>query len=211
LKWIYFARRAAGVAVEDFPKRWRAHARLAARFPDLAGYFSATIYCLVSGNGAGRFDAAGLLTVESEASIRAILTDPDAVETMHPDELRVFEDHIARLSLAADEVLVVEGTAGPHARLLLVDAAGAPAHEIQKAVLDVVGTLSAGPARCVVNHVREGVFPSVHAWSDVIEVYGEPELCAAAGEALASALRGWGAVTQVEGRVIVNWRADAQA
>jgi hypothetical protein len=211
VKWIYLARRAAGVTRDEFPKAWRSHARLASRFPDLAGYFQATVYCLLSGDADDRFDAAGILTLQDDAAIRAVLDHPDAVATMHPDELRVFEDLVARLSLAADETVVVEGAAGPHARLILLESRAVQAQAIDAAVREVVEGLAVRPNRCVVDHVREGVFNSIHPWSAIIELHGEPEVCERAGAALAAAVSRAGALTQVEGPVTVNWRAEAQA
>jgi NAD(P)-dependent dehydrogenase (short-subunit alcohol dehydrogenase family) len=114
IRQIYLAGRNPAIAPEDFPERWRAHAELASRFPQLASHFQSSVYALgiEQWGGSSTFDAIGVLRLPGLASARAIVQDPDAVATVQPDELRVFDGAIAGRSMFAEEHPVIPRQAG---------------------------------------------------------------------------------------------------
>lgn len=213
VKWLYVAPRGADISMDDFPRAWRGHARLAGRFPDLAAHFSASIYCLVSGGGRGDFDAAAVLTLPGLDAVEDVLRHPDAVATMHPDERRVFSDLIAHLSLGALEEVVKPGPVGPFARLeFLQRREGASpeafAAQVREELRSHLATAGEQVSRAVLNHRIPGLFPdSVHRQDAAVELYGAEGTPPAGIDYSASGLVDLERSLSVCGPVIMNWSA----
>jgi hypothetical protein len=212
LKWLYLASRGPSIARENFLSEWKNHARLASRFADLVSYFDASTYCLLDTDSGG-FEAAGILSLKNLQAIHAVLANPDAVATIHPDERRVFGNLIFRLSLAAEEEVLREGAAGGHGCLaflrLLRGSQLADCWSGIRGVLSGQREPRSGVSRCVLNRVVPGVFASIHDYHAVIELYGAApsELQESVAPLFDLPQVDPAASLRVQGRVVMNWAA----
>ena len=117
IKTIYLARRNPDIAIDDFPRRWQKHAALAGRFPNITNRFTGVVQCIKASGGPllpyaeNDYDGVNLLTMRSSIAEDAttVWSDPDAIATMRPDELRVFDDYVENFSMVAEEQLVLPG------------------------------------------------------------------------------------------------------
>jgi hypothetical protein len=112
VKWIYLARRNPATSHEAFRPNWRSHSALASTFAaTLGAHFTGVRQCaVVQGldlppEMSTEQDGVALLWMRSLEDLRASWEDPDAIATMHPDELRVFSDHIVKSSFYAQETV----------------------------------------------------------------------------------------------------------
>src|SRR5215218_3389259 len=101
IKAIYLARRNPLIAAEDFPARWKAHAALAGGFPAIRRRFLGVAQCNrvleqdLLPTASTEYDGVNLMPMLSREAAETIYDDLDAVNTMMPDELRVFSDYVA--------------------------------------------------------------------------------------------------------------------
>jgi hypothetical protein len=208
IRWIYLASRGPGIAKADFAAAWLNHARLASGYKDLLGLFRSTIYLLVEHGS--RYDAVGFISVPDAAAIDAALRHEGARSSIHPDEIRVFGELIANVSMAADTVVLRDGAiAGSGAAAFLRKAAGVSSADFERAIRDLPnhGSRPDDVTRCVMNRGRGGLFPSArHAFDAVLEFYGTDESLRALTQRLEmlAEIDAAGCIF-VTGRVIMNW------
>lgn len=118
LKTIYLARRNADISAVDFPRRWKEHSALAGQFARLQKYFAGVVQCakLTAPNevlGAKNdFDGVNLITMSSDSldAATAFWDEPDTIESMRPDELRVFDRYVRDFSLVAQQQVLKPGS-----------------------------------------------------------------------------------------------------
>jgi hypothetical protein len=109
-KLIYLARRNPTLAAADFPEAWRSHSRLASTLgANFGQHFPRVRQCVKVWDEdlpqpyANDYDGSALLTMKSHDDLKAAQSHPDALSTMRDDELRVFAEHAANFTLAAEE------------------------------------------------------------------------------------------------------------
>ncbi len=124
-KLIYLARRAAGVALEDWPRTWRSHAVFASQFPSMAMSLDSLFYCCriptpsiggepvqLTGISNGH-DGVAVVTGDDLASITSgSSVSPENQALIDIDELRVFDMLTPEFSFHCREKLVLEGAQG---------------------------------------------------------------------------------------------------
>ncbi len=112
-KRFYFSRRNAALSPEQFPQRWRQHARLGATFPDGMKRHTRLNYALVdqaySPGGARRYDGIGILWLGSPAMIDYVNEDPLCTPTMRRDELFVFTQPVYDSAMLVEERICKPG------------------------------------------------------------------------------------------------------
>lgn len=116
IKTIYLARRNPDIAVEDFPRRWKEHAALAGKLPNLVKCFMGVAQCIKVRDAlplpqmANDYDGVNLLTMRSDKAedVAAIWNGPDGL-SMRPDELRVFGDYVENFSMVCREQVILAG------------------------------------------------------------------------------------------------------
>jgi hypothetical protein len=121
IKWIYLARRNPQWTPDQFRLRWREHSALAAQFKATLGqHFTRVRQCARVQQRlpaswpwpANDYDGMALLWMKSRESLAAARVDPDTLNTMHADELRVFSDHVGKSAAFAEETVHLERGGG---------------------------------------------------------------------------------------------------
>ena len=214
IKWMYLTGRGAGIDQASFPAAWNGHADLSGRFPQLMGNFTDSVmYCLLDGSDE-RFSAAAVLTLFDEDAVRAVLANPAAVSVIHPDEVRVFGDVIARLSFAADEELVTDepipDPGAPAAIAWITRAEGASWEQFASELRENTLEASKAVARCVIDWRHDGLFPdSIYAFDAAVELYGgEPGDAIRAAQWLVASNGLHTDSIAVGGEIILNWKVN---
>ncbi|HQR03607.1 MAG: EthD domain-containing protein [Proteobacteria bacterium] len=115
-KMIYLARRNPGLAAEDFPRAWREHSALGRQCPNVGARVLGVAQCARILDAAlpglsTDYDGVNLMQLRDLESAHAIWSDPDVVSVMKPDELRVFDGHVAGFTLVTTERVLREGPA----------------------------------------------------------------------------------------------------
>lgn len=124
-KLIYLARRAATVALEDWPRTWRSHAVFASQFPSMAMTLDSVFYCCRVPAPSIGGEPVHLTGVSHEHDGVAVVTSDDLISltsgsSVSPanqalidiDELRVFDMLTPEFSFHCREKLVLEGAQG---------------------------------------------------------------------------------------------------
>jgi uncharacterized protein (TIGR02118 family) len=138
IKWIYLARRNPRWSPEEFRLRWREHSALAGRFKATLGrHFTRVRQCVkvpaaLPANWpwpANDYDGMALLWMQSRENLAAARVDPDTVNTMHPDELRVFSDYLSKSTVFAEERVLLDRGGGRVFVLAMLKRAPRLSHE----------------------------------------------------------------------------------
>jgi uncharacterized protein (TIGR02118 family) len=114
-KRLYLAGRNPAIPVEDFPRQWRRHAKVAAGFPSVGVRYLRVQHCTkiddtssIPGSSNGHAGVA-LLTM-SELLVSKPSEDSQEIrEHLRPDEVRVFGDVVSKWSLYTEEVVLKDG------------------------------------------------------------------------------------------------------
>ena len=123
---IYLVSRNPALSAEEFRREWRKHAKLAAQFPAVSAPYTRIAQCLnarspqVWPGSSQDFDGLNLLDVTSLQAVRSIWKLPEVIETMVPDERRVFSDCVENTSLLALAEVLHDGPQGTVGVLELV-------------------------------------------------------------------------------------------
>ncbi len=114
IKRIYLTRRNPAIPAEEFPREWRRHAALAASFSRVNNRYTRVAQCT-------RFDAEGALPANDFAGVALLWMrsleialevnhDPEVIQRLRPDEVRVFGMEVVHCAMFAQEsVLRDEG------------------------------------------------------------------------------------------------------
>lgn len=120
-KRFYFSRRHASLSLDQFPERWRQHARLGATFPDGMKRHTRLNYALVdaahSSSGKRHYDGIGILWLGTPAMLDRVNDDPLCTPTMRRDELSVFTQPVYDSAMVAEERI---SKAGPLTKYALL-------------------------------------------------------------------------------------------
>jgi hypothetical protein len=124
-KLIYLARRAAGVALEDWPRTWRSHAIFASQFPSMEMRLDSVFYCCRIPTPSIGGEPVQLTGVSNEHDGVAVVSSDDLADVtpgsgfsaedqalIDTDELRVFDMLVRKFSFACREKIVLEGPQG---------------------------------------------------------------------------------------------------
>lgn len=112
IKRIYLTRRNPAIPAEEFPREWRRHAALAASFSNVKGRYSRVAQCT-------KFDAAGVAPANDYAGVALLWmpsleialevnTDPDVIERLRPDEVRVFGMEVVNCAMFTQEEVLLD-------------------------------------------------------------------------------------------------------
>lgn len=114
-KRLYLAGRNPAIPVEDFPRQWRRHAKVAAGFPSVGVRYLRVQHCTkvedtpaIPGS-ANRHAGVALLTMSELAVSRPSEDSPEIREYLRPDEVRVFGDVVSKWSLYTEEIVLKDG------------------------------------------------------------------------------------------------------
>lgn len=116
-KRLYLAGRNPEIPVEDFPRQWRSHAKVAASFPSVGVRYLRVQHCTklqdtptIPGSSNDHAGVA-LLTMTELAVSRPSEDSAEVRERLRPDEVRVFGDVVSKWSLYTEEVVLMDGPA----------------------------------------------------------------------------------------------------
>ena len=114
-KRLYLAGRNPAIAVEDFPRQWRRHAKVAGGFPTVGVTYSRVQQCTKIANtdaipGSSNSHAGvALLTMPKLVVSKPSEDSQEIREKLRPDEVRVFGDVVSKWSLYTEEVVAKDG------------------------------------------------------------------------------------------------------
>ena len=115
VKRIYLTRRNPAISAQDFPREWRRHAALAASFSNVNRRYTRVAQCSkAEGLRVGPHnDYAGvaLLWMESLEVALEVNTDPQIIERLRPDEVRVFGMEVTHCAMFTEEHVLQDGPA----------------------------------------------------------------------------------------------------
>lgn len=121
-KCIYLVKRNPALTEEEFPRRWRQHAKLAAT-TRLNNYFTGVVQCSREREadgfaGASReYDGVSLLDMRDRNATREIWDEPEQSAVLAPDELLTFSRLIRECMITTEERVT---RAGPYTGVLLL-------------------------------------------------------------------------------------------
>jgi EthD domain len=121
-KCIYLVKRNPALTEEEFPRRWRQHAKLAAT-TRLNNYFTGVVQCSREREadgfaGASReYDGVSLLDMRDRNATREIWDEPEQGAILAPDELLTFSRLIRECMITTEERVTREG---PYTGVLLL-------------------------------------------------------------------------------------------
>ena len=114
-KRLYLAGRNPAIPVEDFPRQWRSHAKVAASFPSVGVRYLRVQHCtklqdtpMIPGSSNGHAGVA-LLTMTELLVSKPSEDSQEVRERLRPDEVRVFGDVVSKWSLYTEEVVLLDG------------------------------------------------------------------------------------------------------
>lgn len=113
-KCIYLVKRNPALTEEEFPRRWRQHAKLAAT-TRLANYFTGVVQCSRERGadfptGATQdYDGVSLLDMRDRNATRDIWSEPEQGAILAPDELLTFSRLISECMITTEEHVSREG------------------------------------------------------------------------------------------------------
>ena len=119
-KMIYLARRNPATDHAGFLENWAGHAELSGRFPNIATNFRRVIQCDaqperdVPPGVSSDYDGVNLLSMRTVGGMAGVWRDPAVIETMEPDELRVFSGYVRDFTIICAEEVVLEGPYTEH-------------------------------------------------------------------------------------------------
>lgn len=114
-KRLYLAGRNPAIPVEDFPRQWRSHAKVAASFPSVGVRYLRVQHCTKlestpSIPGSSNAHAGVALLTMTELLVSKPSEDRQEIrERLRPDEVRVFGDVVSKWSLYTEEVVLKDG------------------------------------------------------------------------------------------------------
>lgn len=113
VKRIYLTHRNPAIAAADFPREWRRHAALAASFSNVNRRYTRVAQCtkteglpLQPGNG---YAGVALLWMESLEVALQVNDDPQIIEKLRPDEVRVFGMEVVHCAMFTEEHVLQDG------------------------------------------------------------------------------------------------------
>jgi hypothetical protein len=121
-KCIYLVKRSPSLTEEEFPRRWRQHAKLAAT-TRLNNYFTGVVQCSreweadALPNATRDYDGVSLLDMRDRNATRDIWDEPEQGAILAPDELLTFSRLIRECMITTEEQVTREG---PYTGVLLL-------------------------------------------------------------------------------------------
>lgn len=218
VKWLYLSGRGAGIDREQFPKEWKGHAELSGIFPQVMDYFrDSVIYSLIDVVPERDFIAMAALKLHNEDAVRTVLSYPDAVAVIHPDEVRVFGQLIGEVSFAAHEEVIVSGPLPPigenSAFAWVTRKSTAKEGDFISHLVSVVGGFAGRTDRAVINWRHDGLFPNtVYHVDAVVELYGGDAgtLKRLADSLVESEMVDSGLSWALCGKILMNWELGSR-
>ncbi len=108
-KLIYLARRNPALSADEFPRRWRRHARLASGLPELLAEYRGGAYCHVQPGGellpgaSSEYDGVAILGLNGVHSIPSVARALDTSDVTSCDELLVFSTYVRDFAILCEE------------------------------------------------------------------------------------------------------------
>jgi len=121
-KCIYLVKRCADLTEQEFPRRWRQHAKLAAT-TRLNNYFTGLVQCSRERSEtwpievAQEYDGVSLLDMRDRNATRDIWSEPEQGAILAPDELLTFSRLIRECMITTEERV---SRPGPYTKSLLL-------------------------------------------------------------------------------------------
>ncbi len=125
-KMIYLARRNPALTAEEFPRRWRRHARLASGLPELLAEYRGGAYCHVQPGGellpgsSSEYDGVAILGLNGVHSIPAVTHGLNASDVTACDELLVFSTYVRDFVMLCQEKAFRESDGGERGMIVVV-------------------------------------------------------------------------------------------
>ncbi len=148
-KRFYFSRRHASLTLEQFPERWRQHARLGASFPDGMRRHTRLNYALIdpvhSPAASLQYDGIGILWLGSPDMLDRPNDDPTCTPIMRRDELLVFTQPVYDSAMVVEERICKAGPLTKFALLRYIQRTEGVGDAAFGAVCDAIGNTLSGP------------------------------------------------------------------
>jgi hypothetical protein len=115
IKRIYLTRRNPAISAADFPREWRRHAALAASFSNVNRRYTRVAQCTKAEGlpvqPQNDFSGVALLWMESLEVALEVNNDPQIIERLRPDEVRVFGMEVTHCAMFTEETVLLDGPA----------------------------------------------------------------------------------------------------
>ncbi|CAN5411867.1 hypothetical protein BH11PSE7_BH11PSE7_24460 [soil metagenome] len=115
IKRIYLTRRNPAISAADFPREWRRHAALAASFSNVNRRYTRVAQCTKAEGlpvqPQNDYSGVALLWMESLAVALEVNNDPQIIERLRPDEVRVFGMEVTHCAMFTEETVLLDGPA----------------------------------------------------------------------------------------------------
>ena len=115
IKRIYLTRRNPAISAADFPRDWRRHAALAASFSNVNRRYTRVAQCtkaeVLGLQPQNDYAGVALLWMESLEVALEVNNDPQIIERLRPDEVRVFGSEVTHCAMFTEETVLLDGPA----------------------------------------------------------------------------------------------------
>eukprot|EP01036_Dinobryon_divergens_P056102 gene56102-74905_t len=113
-EWPVQYARAVGIK-PDFPREWRRHAALAASFSNVNRRYTRVAQCtkaeVLGLQPQNDYAGVALLWMESLEVALEVNNDPQIIERLRPDEVRVFGSEVTHCAMFTEETVLLDGPA----------------------------------------------------------------------------------------------------